>query len=132
MDTAEAPATEVPNAPDRPLKPDLSASGFRPTYAAFGNDLVAFDAKAFKEPLTDALGNAVYARHLAQLIVAKKTPLPLSLGLFGDWGAGKSYFMRLLHQEIDLLSARNDEVFCRKVVQIHFNAWHYLDTNLWA
>lgn len=119
--------------------PETPSGAYRPTYAVFGNDLVAFDAKAFKQPLTDALGNGVYAQHLAQLIIAKRTPLPLSLGLFGDWGAGKSYFMRLLHQEIKTLSENKElkdnnghDVFCRKVVQIHFNAWHYLDTNLWA
>ncbi|MBE7496855.1 MAG: hypothetical protein HS117_18085 [Verrucomicrobiaceae bacterium] len=103
------------------------------TYTRFETDLVAFDPRNLKTPLKDALGNAEHARHLAQLITARETPLPLSLGLFGDWGTGKSYFMRLLHQEIDSLSANkaHDE-FCRKVVQIHFNAWHYLDTNLWA
>jgi hypothetical protein len=138
---SSAELEELENTPDVLFDPKTKApptgespiSLYRYTYAAFGNDLVAFDAKAFKEPLTDALGNAVYARHLAQLIIARQTPLPLSLGLFGDWGAGKSYFMRLLHQEIDSISARKDhDVFCRKVVQIHFNAWHYLDTNLWA
>ncbi len=40
--------------------------------------------------------------------------------------------MRLLHQQIADLTKRADDVFCKKIVQIHFNAWHYLDTNLWA
>lgn len=109
------------------------SAGYRSTYAAFENDLVAFDSRSYQEPLKDPLKNAVYAKHLAQLIVAQKTHLPLSLGLFGDWGSGKSYFIRLLHQEVESLSTKGDKkVFCPKVVQIHFNAWHYLDTNLWA
>ena len=95
------------------------AASYRITYAAFEGDIVGFDQRSFGEPLRDSLGADVYAGHLAQLIVARKTPLPLSLGLFGEWGAGKSYFMRLLHQKIDQLTARDDEVFCRKVVQIH-------------
>jgi hypothetical protein len=108
------------------------AVAFRTTYPAFEGDLVGFDRRSFKEPLRDSLGADVYAGHLAQLIAARSTQLPLSLGLFGAWGAGKSFFMRLLHQKVDELATRKDDVFCRKVVQIHFNAWHYLDTNLWA
>ncbi|MGC2300584.1 MAG: DUF2235 domain-containing protein [Acidobacteriaceae bacterium] len=113
-------------------QPDATTVAYRSTYAAFEGDLVGFDDRSLKEPLRDSLGADVYAGHLAQLISAKSTPLPLSLGLFGDWGAGKSFFMRLLHQQIENVTAQKDEVFCRRVVQIHFNAWHYLDTNLWA
>lgn len=111
---------------------DATAAPYRTTYAAFEGDFVGFDQRSFKEDLKDSLGADVYAGHLAQLISAKSTPLPLSIGLFGDWGAGKSFFMRLLHQKIDKLTDQKDDVFCRKMVQIHFNAWHYLDTNLWA
>lgn len=112
--------------------PDATTVAYRSTYAAFEGDLVGFDDRSLREPLRDSLGADVYAGHLAQLISAKSTPLPLSLGLFGDWGAGKSFFMRLLHQKIEMVAGQQDEVFCRRVVQIHFNAWHYLDTNLWA
>ncbi|MGB6691856.1 MAG: DUF2235 domain-containing protein [Terracidiphilus sp.] len=111
---------------------DATTVAYRSTYAAFEGDLVGFDDRSLKEPLRDSLGADVYAGHLAQLICAKSTPLPLSLGLFGDWGAGKSFFMLLLHQKIEAVTRQQDEVFCRRVVQIHFNAWHYLDTNLWA
>jgi len=78
----------------------------------------------------------------------KLTPMPFSLGLFGDWGSGKSYFIGLLHKQIEGITSTLDpttnlkksaatiemeeKVFHRKVVQIHFNAWHYLDTSLWA
>ena len=73
---------------------------FRPTFASFESDLVAFDQSAFEQPLEDALGVKRYAGHLAQLIAARETPLPLSIGLFADWGVGKSYFIRLMHQQI--------------------------------
>lgn len=52
--------------------------------------------------------------------------------LFGGWGSGKSCFLALLHNEVATIKKEQDEVFHRKVVQIHFNAWHYLDTNLLA
>lgn len=108
------------------------AGGYRPTYSLYASDQAPFASRRSSAPLNDALGNKAYARQLAQLVSAKLTPMPLSLGLFGDWGSGKSYFMGLLDHEIEQISKQQDDVFCRKVVQIHFNAWHYLDTNLWA
>ena len=45
---------------------------------------------------------------LAAAIVAKHTDavatLPLSIGLFGNWGSGKSHFMNLVDQEVRALS----------------------------
>jgi hypothetical protein len=69
---------------------------------------------------------------LAAVIVDKATPMPLSVGLFGEWGAGKSYFMGMLRSEIDRLARSGQESYLHNVMQIGFNAWHYADTNLWA
>ncbi|HEU0301674.1 MAG TPA: P-loop NTPase fold protein, partial [Longimicrobium sp.] len=126
---------------------------------------------------------------LATVLAARSTPLPLSIGLFGDWGSGKSFFMKKLEQQIDecsrkaceelkglVVQARHQREkknsmaaaqrgngsgaapadgdgrstsgaeeeplsikledlkspFCTHVVQLTFNAWHYVDTNLWA
>jgi len=106
--------------------------GFRPTYALYTNDQAPYANRRQPGELTDALRNRDYARQMAQLICAKLTPMPFSLGLFGDWGSGKSYFIGLLHHEIEEITKQEEKVFHRKVVQIHFNAWHYLDTSLWA
>jgi hypothetical protein len=78
----------------------------------------------------DRLGVRNYVTMLATVMVREDTPLPLSIGLFGEWGAGKSYFMGLLRGEVDRLAGRPP--YCRDVQQITFNAWHYADTNLWA
>ena len=56
--------------------------------------------------------------------------LPLSIGLFGAWGSGKSYFMGLLRSEID--SRCGSPGYVRDVVHVGFNAWRYADSNLWA
>ena len=69
---------------------------------------------------------------LATVIVDEATPMPLSVAIFGEWGAGKSYFMGLLRSEIERLSRTGRESYLQRVVQIGFNAWHYADTNLWA
>ena len=71
---------------------------------------------------------------------------PLAVGLFGDWGGGKSFFMQQMQRRIAELStdrrkptaettaqnAADESPFCRNIVQIRFNAWHYLDSDLWA
>ncbi|MEZ5002713.1 MAG: P-loop NTPase fold protein [Chitinophagales bacterium] len=73
-----------------------------------------------------------------QLVLSKKLEPPLSIGLLGNWGSGKSFFMNKLHQRIDLKSStllkegseQND--YCTNITQIQFNAWYYVDANLWA
>ena len=80
----------------------------------------------------DHLGLSVEVTMLAALIADTKTPMPLSIGLFGEWGSGKSYFMALLRAEIDRLSKSSDPRYRSEIVQIGFNAWHYADSNLWA
>lgn len=79
----------------------------------------------------DELGTRVYATMLATLIAKSGTPMPLSIGLFGEWGSGKSYFMELLRREVDDLS-RKGPPYLTDIEQLTFNAWHYSDTNLWA
>jgi hypothetical protein len=77
---------------------------------------------------------------LATVLAAATVKPPVSVGLFGDWGSGKSFFMRRLERRIAELSARSrsarragqGSAYCTGVVQIWFNAWHYLDANLWA
>ena len=34
--------------------------------------------------------------------------------------------------ELSNLRTPDSTAYCRDVVQIHFNAWHYMDANLWA
>ena len=73
---------------------------------------------------------------LSAVMIARDIDPPLSIGLFGDWGTGKSFFMRLLQSRINALSTASrdakDSAFCGNVRQITFNAWHYSDSNLWA
>lgn len=82
---------------------------------------------------------------LAGLIAAKSTSPPLAVGIFGDWGSGKTFFMRSLMRRIDALTtaARSEDrpeaerlqkeiTFYKRIVQIEFNAWHYVEGNLWA
>lgn len=102
------------------------------TYSSFVPDRAAYGAQSYNGPLDDSLKVGSYAGHLAQLIAAKDTLMPLSIGLFGPWGSGKSHFIDLLDQQLEAITKSPGTAFHRDIVPIRFNAWHYLDTSLWA
>jgi len=80
----------------------------------------------------DDLGVSTYVAMMAAAIARKDTKLPLSIGLFGEWGSGKSYFMGLLRKQVHQLASSGDPAYNSGIVQIGFNAWSYADANLWA
>jgi tetratricopeptide (TPR) repeat protein len=102
------------------------------SYLAGGIDTDRVDPTCDIPLSRDHLNESVWVSMLATVIVDKATPMPLSVGLFGEWGAGKSYFMGMLRSEVDRLAHSGREPYLQHVVQIGFNAWHYADTNLWA
>lgn len=75
----------------------------------------------------------------AKIIASADVKTPLSIGLFGDWGSGKSTFMEQLQATVEKIAKsvrekdENEETaFLGNIVQIKFNAWHYAEANLWA
>ncbi|WPV01645.1 P-loop NTPase fold protein [Mucilaginibacter sp. cycad4] len=68
----------------------------------------------------------------AKIISAKTFKPPLAIALFGKWGTGKSFFMRKLKDKISYYTQQQDDMVCTGIAHIHFNAWSYLDANLWA
>jgi hypothetical protein len=98
----------------------------------------------------DSLGVDDDVQAFARLICLKEVRPPLSIGLFGGWGAGKSTFMERLQAAIraitDAEAKRREDVaaerrqdfpkgapgFLARITHIRFNAWQYSDANLWA
>jgi hypothetical protein len=84
----------------------------------------------------DRLGISADVEMLADLAASRLIKPPLSIGLFGNWGSGKSFFMRQMEARIDDLARRSaaadHSVYCASVRQIRFNAWHYVEADLWA
>lgn len=75
------------------------------------------------------------ATAFARVCLSKQIHPPLAIGVFGQWGAGKSYFMEKVHAAVEQVCDEHRErnpLFHGHVVQIRFNAWHYIETNLWA
>lgn len=74
------------------------------------------------------------------LIAARVVTPPLSIGLVGEWGSGKTFFMRRLRHEVANLATQarksgepqKNQDFYKHIIQIEFNAWHYVEGNLWA
>lgn len=91
--------------------------------------------------LSDELGVVGDVVTLCDMLAAREAVPPISVGLFGRWGGGKSYFMALMRRRIEELGnaakaakERGDPTsYCAEVVQVTFNAWHYMDADdLWA
>ena len=76
----------------------------------------------------DRLGMATDARALAEVVCLRKPGPPLAIGLFGDWGSGKSTFMNLIEAAIEELTERTRKdataraALVSKVIHIRFNA----------
>lgn len=73
---------------------------------------------------------------LSAAMLSKEIKPPLAIGLFGNWGTGKSFFMQSLQKECNSLQKSYAYTaaspFHTDIVQIDFNAWNYSDSNLWA
>lgn len=100
-----------------------------PTYAA---DVAGDEA--------DLLGRSRDVEAFASLIAAKTVEAPLSIGIFGDWGSGKSWFMRQLRARIAEMAAearasgapQREVTFYKHIAQVEFNAWHYAEADVLA
>ncbi|MFC9662591.1 P-loop NTPase fold protein [Nocardia sp. NPDC127606] len=78
----------------------------------------------------DQLDRTTEAKALAELVTSASTSLPLAVGLFGEWGEGKSHFLGLLREQVR--DAKKQQWACHHVRQVSFNAWHYAETDLWS
>jgi hypothetical protein len=71
------------------------------------------------ETTIDLIGFRVHA-DLVRSVVTDPTLLPVVLGVFGDWGGGKSSIMRMLEE--DLKKPEHENVVC-----LYFNGWMFED-----
>ena len=70
------------------------------------------------ETATDLLGFDVHA-HLICSVITDPTVLPVTVGIFGDWGGGKSSIMKMLQKEL------SDEEKYPEIVCLYFNGWTF-------
>ncbi len=67
----------------------------------------------------DLIGFKVHA-DLIQNVVTDEKVLPTVLGVFGDWGGGKSSIMQMLQEELKTDPRYKDDVIC-----LYFNGWMF-------
>jgi hypothetical protein len=88
----------------------------------------------------DLIGITREVEAMASLVSAWSVEPPLSIGLFGEWGSGKSFFMQKMKERVQQIAfearkskrALRDFGYYKNIVQVEFNAWHYVEGNLWA
>jgi hypothetical protein len=82
----------------------------------------------------DLLGIEGEINAVCEVVTDPAVRPPLAIGLFGEWGSGKSFFMEKMRHRIDFLGRSRPDPAApnAEVAQIRFNAWHYSDSNLWA
>jgi hypothetical protein len=103
--------------PDEPAPPPPPAIG---TLAGAGNDSVG---------KVDQLGFTTYVQAFADLITSPHTQPPLTIGIFGSWGMGKSFLLEHIEREINARQPPEKEVVPRVHV-VRFNAWEYSATEV--
>jgi|GEM_PF-4382738 len=85
------------------------------TLSGAGNDAVGD---------VDQLGFTTYVTAFADLITSPHTQPPLTIGIFGSWGMGKSFLLTHIEREIERRQEANAQAI-PKVHVVRFNAWEY-------
>lgn len=77
-----------------------------------------------RETVDDCLGFSSYVESLADVCLEPEIA-PLTVGIFGSWGSGKTSLMQMLRAHIDARATREAGDGKPKVVTLWFNAWRY-------
>ncbi len=89
--------------------------------------VVRLDEKWIDDPLVIRRDVEVFA----SLLASRDLEPPLSIGLFGPWGSGKTTFLKRLRRAVQRHAddARSDGAtrgpYVPNVVHVEFNAWHF-------
>lgn len=76
------------------------------------------------ETTQDLLGYQVHVDLLKQIILNDEM-LPISIGVFGNWGSGKSSLMLLLQRALQEWEKSSQNVQHRIILQVYFNSWQF-------
>jgi hypothetical protein len=116
--------------------PENQWSRLKDAPASRAESISSFTSDDPLTPAVDLLNVEDEAAAFARILAARSVKPPLAVGIFGEWGSGKTFFMRRIYENVDDLTTRTHPEgkpqFHTDIVQIRFNAWHYIETNLWA
>jgi predicted KAP-like P-loop ATPase len=72
------------------------------------------------EPDKDEFKRYPFAQKIAQTIASRQDPVSLVIGIYGEWGEGKSTVLNFIERELN--SKYNHNTFC-----FRFNPWYFRD-----
>lgn len=75
------------------------------------------------ETSEDLLGFKVHANLLID-VIKDDTVLPVSIGVFGDWGSGKSSILQIIKEKFEQKD-EDDEFIEKETLCIYFNGWTF-------
>ena len=76
------------------------------------------------ETTQDLLGYQVHA-DLLKKIILNDGMLPISIGVFGNWGSGKSSLMLLLQKSLQEWEKSQQNNQHQAILQVYFNSWQF-------
>jgi hypothetical protein len=79
------------------------------------------------ETADDLLGFQVHA-DLIRSVVTDAKMLPVTIGVFGDWGGGKTSIMKMLERDLDpehWVEGSSERLNYEKAAVIYFNGWQF-------
>jgi len=116
------------------VRQELRGTATATTSASASLDIIPPKARAESasdQPTrSDSIGFKPYVDALAQFLMNEKTAAPLTVSLEGEWGSGKSSFLRQLRDAVGALAKKRG---IKEPLVVPFNAWrHDKDEALWA
>jgi hypothetical protein len=96
--------------------------------------VVRLDAQWTSDPLSIRRD----VESFAALLASRSLEPPLSIGLFGPWGSGKTTFLKRLRRAVEhraeeaekAITASQPTAYVSNVVHVDFNAWHFAESAL--
>ena len=134
------PTSEAKSTEGSQVAVDITDSGLSSTQA-YSPPVAGYISDRADQESRDLLDIKREVENIANVLTYKQVQPPIALGLFGDWGSGKSFFMGKLrkyvgqiadHYQKEEQETNEEAMWCSRVAQIEFNAWHFSDSNLWA
>lgn len=87
------------------------------------NNIHFLDDNAISKPEQDLFNFKFYADKVQKLIqLNSSNPDPITIGIYGKWGEGKTSFLNLIENKIDHFEKKEGD---KEYLIFHFNPWRY-------
>jgi len=81
------------------------------------------------EKASKLFGFDAYAKTLAELIANKENTTPLVIGIYGEWGSGKTTLMKTIIGQLKEIEKEDNKALYRSCKTVWFSPWKYQEEN---